>query len=115
MKETKKALLTIAKIGSKVDASLMDDGKISVTEGIAIGMSALGLIGVFKNIAEIKEELKGFNEVTKVELVEAFKKEFDLTNDEAEAKVESGVEVLLTLYLYLKGSQPTEEVAEDFQ
>lgn len=105
MKETKKALLTIAKIGSKVDSSLADDGKISVSEGIGLGMSALGLIGVFKNIGEIKAELTNLDDAGKAELVEAFVEEFDIKNDDAEAKVEAGVEMLVTLFLYLKNQK----------
>jgi len=79
-----------------IDA-LADDGRVDFGEGIHIAMKGVGLVRVFRNIPEIKEELKGVTPDTVQELVEIFKDKFDLPNDEAELKVEQGLEVLATL------------------
>jgi hypothetical protein len=110
MKETTKALVLTAKMGTKVVEALTDDGRIDFSEGIDLGMTSLKFIGVFKSIKEIKEELKGYNEEKKNALVSAFKTEFDLPDDEVEFKVETGLEFLLNLYLYIHGEKAAAEV-----
>lgn len=97
MEKTEKALVTILETGNKVIESIQDDGKIDFGEGISIAYKGIGLIGVFKSLPEIKEELKNLNTEQVNHLVEVFKEKFDLPNDEAEQKVEQGIEVLAQL------------------
>jgi hypothetical protein len=99
MKHTEKALVTILETGNKVIESIADDGKIDFGEGVAIAMKGIGLIGVLKSLPEIKEELKVLTGEDVEYLVGVFKEKFDLKNDEAEQKVEQGVEVLAQLAL----------------
>ena len=58
--------------------------------------------GIFKNLGKIKEELKARTPEQVCLLVETFKAHFDLKNDEAEKKVEQGLEVLAQLVLMLR-------------
>jgi hypothetical protein len=101
MEKTEKALVTILETGNKVIESVTDDGQIDFGEGIGIAMKGIGLVKVFKDIPEIKEELKNITPEKVSRLVEIFKKEFDLPNDEAEAKVEQGIEVLSQLVVMI--------------
>ena len=99
MKETEKALVTLLETGNVVANAIQDDGRIDFKESMAISIKAIGLIGVIKKLPEIKAELKDRKPEDFVNLVEVFKLKFDLKNDEAELKVEQGMEVLLQLAL----------------
>ncbi|MFV0267957.1 MAG: hypothetical protein ACK5HT_12565 [Draconibacterium sp.] len=99
MKRTKEALVVLLETGNKVVESITDDGKIDFGEGVGIAMKGVKLIGVFKSLPEIKAELQGATPDKITELVETFKEKFDLPNDEAEQKVEQGIEVLAQLVL----------------
>ena len=60
-------------------------------------MKGINLIGVFKTLPEIREELKTITPEKVATLVEIFKTKFDLPNDELEQKIEQGIEVLASL------------------
>jgi len=97
--KTTSALSVLITAANKVDAAISDDGKISLTEGIGIAMTGIGLINIFKNIGEIAGELKNITPDALTALIELFKTKFDLKNDEAELMVEQGLEVLARLVL----------------
>lgn len=99
MEKTEKALIIILETGNKVVDALADDGKISFGEGVSIAMKGVALVGVFKDLPEIKNELKNATSEDVALLVETFKEKFDLPNDEAEQKIEQGIEVLTQLAL----------------
>ena len=101
MVETQKALVTLLETGNAVADAFANDGKIDFVESMTISIKAIGLIGILKNLEKIKAELKVIKPEDLVSLVEVFKLKFDLKNDEAEQKVEQGVEVLLQLALML--------------
>ena len=107
MKKTEQAVITLAELGSKVASSLADDGKISVAEGIGISMKALGIVGIFKNLGTIREEIRNSKPADVDNLIEKFKKHFDLPDDEAEQRVEEGVTVLLNLAYMVFGKGDT--------
>ncbi|HSO84992.1 MAG TPA: hypothetical protein VLQ91_00465 [Draconibacterium sp.] len=97
MKETEKALVTLLETGNVVANAIQDDGKVDFKESMAISIKAIGLIGIIKNLPKIKAEIKARKEEDIPALVELFKAKFDLKNDEAEEKVEQGLDVLLQL------------------
>lgn len=101
MEKTKKAIKVLVKTGTKVAEALKDDGKVDLGEGMGIAMSAVGMIGVFKDLPEIKEEIKNATPESVAEVVEEFKAEFDIPNDEAEKVVEQGVEILAGLAMMI--------------
>ena len=101
MEQTTKALVTLLETGNAVINSIQDDNKVDFKESMQISIKALGLIGIFKNLGKIKEELKARTPEQVCLLVETFKAKFDLKNDEAEKKVEQGIEVLVQLALML--------------
>ena len=88
----KEDLTVIGKVAAKVDKAL-EDGKVSITEGVGLAFSLPDLIGVAKTMKEAYAELKDLTSPEKDELVEHFKAEFDLANDKAEAAVEKIVEL----------------------
>lgn len=97
MEKTEKALVTFLETGNKIIGALADDGKIDFGEGMGIAMKGVGIVAVFKSLPEIKEELKTVTPEKVNNLVEVFKAKFDLPNDQAEQKVEQGIEVLAHL------------------
>lgn len=97
MKETEKALVTLLETGNTVANAIADDGKVDFKESMAISMKAIGIIGIIKNLPKIKAEIKSRKPEDIPLLVEVFKTKFDLKNDEAEQKVEQGLEVLVQL------------------
>ena len=101
MEQTTKALVTLLETGNVVINAIQDDNKVDFGESMQISMKALGLIGIFKNLGKIKAELKARTPEQVCLLVETFKAKFDLKNDEAEQKVEQGIEVLAQLSLML--------------
>lgn len=94
MIETTKALVVLLETGSVVINAVQDDNRVDFKESVQISVKALGLIGVFRNLSKIKAELKERTPEKIALLVETFKAKFDLKNEEAEEKVEQGVEAL---------------------
>lgn len=97
MEKTKSAIKVFMKTGTKVMEAVKDDGKVDLGESMGIAMSAVGFVGVFKNISAIKEEIKNATPEQIAETVAEFKEEFDIPNDEAEKIVETGVEILTNI------------------
>ena len=97
MEKTKNAIKVLLKTGMKVVEAVKDDGKVDLSESMGIAISAVGLVSVFKNIPEIKEEIKNATPEQIATVVADFKAEFDLPNDEDEKIVETGVEILTNL------------------
>ena len=96
MENLKDALATVINIAEKVDESL-EDGKISIGEGVGISFSAIGLIKVIKDIKPLMTEYTELTDDQKTELAEWFKNEFDLRNDNVEEIVEMVFASLLSL------------------
>ena len=105
MEKTKEALQTLLKVGSKVVKAQADDGKIDMGEAIGISLSAVGIIGIFKNLPAIEEEIKNITPTDVTELVNTFNADFDLPNDITEAKIEAGIEVLGQMVIMLIGKK----------
>lgn len=97
MKETEKALVTLLETGISVANSITDDGKVDFKESMEITVKAMGIIGIIRNLGKIKAEIKARKPEDVKSLVEVFKAKFDLKNEEAEQKVEQGLEVLVQL------------------
>ena len=96
MEKLKKALLTVIETGeTSVDA--LEDGKISLDEGVAITWKAVGFIKIIRNIKVIIAEYKALTVDQKVELSAWFTLEFDIANDAAEKIVEDIFNILLNL------------------
>lgn len=97
MKETEKALVTLIETGNVIANAISDDGRVDFKESMAISIKAISIIGIIKNLPKIKAEIKARKEEDIPALVELFKAKFDLKDDEAEEKVEQGLDVLLQL------------------
>jgi hypothetical protein len=96
MEELKKALLTVIETGeTTIDA--LEDGKISIGEGVNITWKAIGFIKVIQNFAIIKGEYLALTPEQITELVEWFNEEFEIGNQDAEAIVELIFTILINL------------------
>ena len=84
----KNALSTLINVGEKFDDA-EQDGKISIGEGIGIAVSAIGLIKVFKQGAEIKAAFLALTAAEKTDLVTWFKAEFQLHEAGLETIIET--------------------------
>lgn len=90
----KKDLTILAKLVKSVDAAL-EDGKISLAEGIGAAFKAIDLISVIKSLKDARQEVADLTQAEMIELAEHFKKEFDLRNEKAEEMAETIVELAL--------------------
>jgi len=96
MENLKDALLTVIETGETTVEALAD-GKISISEGVAITWKAIGFVKVVKNFEAIKEEYLNLDDTQKDELIAWFNNEFDIANDNAEEIVEMVFESLIKL------------------
>lgn len=96
MNELKNALKVLINITEKTDAAL-EDGKISISEGFGLAMSALGLIKVVKNFPEIEKEFASLTDTQKATLNKWFANEFQLDEKKTEKIVEEVFDALLGL------------------
>ena len=93
MEQSKKALKTILDIMAKV-VKADEDGKISLAEGIGIGIASISLVNVFKNIPAIEAEFKAITPEGIAELIAEFSADFDIADQAMEAKIKAGAAVL---------------------
>lgn len=97
------SLITItAGIGNTI-ARVMDDGQIDWKDA----PSALGLLSQLKDLSKVDftQVIPEINDLDKDEITQlgiAFDKEFNLTNESLEAKVEAGFAILLRSYDAIK-------------
>jgi len=96
MENLKKALLTVIETG-EATVEALEDGKISIGEGVSITWKAIGFIKVVQNFSAIKDEYIALTEQQKIELIEWFNEEFDIANEDAEAVVELIFSVIINL------------------
>ncbi len=96
MEKLKNALQTVINV-AEITTEALDDGKISVIEGVNIAFAAVGFVGVIKTIPEIVAEYKALSDDQKTELVDWFAEEFDIDNDNVEEIIETVFEALLNL------------------
>ena len=88
------------------------DGKISRTEAWGLVFTAAtGIWNPIVNWTEIKEGLKLLKDdpAAREELKAALKEEFDLPDDELEARIEEGIDLLERIYTYIRSWFPAEE------
>lgn len=96
MENLKKAVSKLITTAMVVDQK-MDDGKITIPEGMSIAVSAIGWVWIFKNFKAIIEDFTGLDEAGVAEITDHIRDELDLRNDVAEAVVEQALEIILRL------------------
>ena len=96
MKNLKQALTTLINITEKTDKALID-GKINISEGVSIAMSAIGLIKVIKDIKPLFEEYQLLTDEQFSQLSIWFTQEFDLQNENVEQIIEMIFSAVLSL------------------
>jgi len=96
MENLKKAVSKIIATAMTVDAAL-EDKKLTIAEGLRIGISAVGWVWIFKNFYVVAADFKAMTE-TDVPVLNAYIAEtLDLRNDVTEAVVEQALDIILNL------------------
>lgn len=89
----KKVLATITQV-----AKAYEDGKIVWREWIQIGVVAIGLVWIFKNLKEIKADIDGATAEGMKALVEELKLEFDIPQEQLEETIEQALSFILIIF-----------------
>ncbi|HQK28454.1 MAG TPA: hypothetical protein PLC85_11060 [Smithellaceae bacterium] len=108
MENLKKAVSKVITTAMVVDQKL-EDGKITMPEGMTIAVSAVGWIWIFKNFRKVIEDFKALDEEGVATLIETIKSELDLRNDSAEAVVEQALEIIIRLAAVMVATRPVAE------
>lgn len=94
--KVKKSLIVVINIAEGIDAAF-EDGKLSLSEALAIGVSAVpGGAAVWAARAELIEELKDLDAAEVAELEAFIATEFDIRNDAAELVVEKAISFVVS-------------------
>lgn len=90
----KKALSSVLKLAITA-IEVMEDKKISFTEWPRVGLALTQIPGLVKSGSDAIAELKDLTAEETAELSAYFKEEFDIDNDQLEARVEESIDLLL--------------------
>lgn len=87
----------------------LEDGKISRAE--AWGLITTGVMGLWNpitNFGEVKDALKlvATDDAARDQLKQALKDKFDLPDEEMEKRIEEGLDLLDSIYTYVRGWFP---------
>ena len=96
IEKTAKIVAALADVGNFVDAVLADD-KINWSDTVHLPrLAALipATIGAVTNFSELRDEIKSLDESSRSQLVELFKNQFDISEDNIEKIVEQAIEIL---------------------
>ena len=101
IKETKDVLKFIISLGEAIDLSLAD-GKVGIEDlgNMIAPMMSAG--EAFSGIDKIKSELADLDEAERDELVQFAKDELDLSDDNLEAKIESGLKLAADVHKFVQ-------------
>lgn len=105
MENLKKAVSRLISTAMTVDQKL-DDGKITIPEGMSIAISAVGWIWIFKNFQKVIEDFRSLDEPGVNALTDQIRVELDLRNDVAEAVVEQALEIILRIAAVMIKTRP---------
>ena len=89
----RKVIDAIVALGDSYD-NAMKDGKITWKDTFVLGKVLPEVIEVISVSSDVVDEIKDLDETEKKELVEYFRKEFDLDNEKAEEYVEKAISMI---------------------
>lgn len=93
----KTALTEVAEFGEKLFEAA-EDKKFKAVEIVQLGFSIPGLVKVFKQTEELRNEVLDLSEEEMQEIIQHFESEFEIDNAEAEIKVERAISALGAIY-----------------
>lgn len=96
IKETKDVVRFGLSLGDALKRAL-EDGSINILDALKFLPVLKHLQEAIQGASKIPAELKDLDEAEKAELLAFFREEFDLSNDDLEAKIEAGLQVGLGL------------------
>lgn len=96
IEKLKEALLVLIKFSEALDKRL-DDGKLSLVEGITLVPKLTKLPQIIADFESIKNEFLDLDEVEKAQISQFIKDELDLENDGVEALIESVFDLGLSI------------------
>ena len=76
-------------------AQALEDGKVNFSDVFKVLPALMSASDAFEGVENIPAELADLDDAEYANLVAKFKKEFDLDDDEVEAKVELGYQIAL--------------------
>ena len=97
MKYSKEAIRSLLKIKDKVEEALAD-GKMTWKEDLGIAWESSSILAIIKNLPEIGTELKTATSVDIQDMIEEFKTDFEISNNNLEKKVEAAIQGLANFY-----------------
>lgn len=98
MEKTKQAVKSLLKLKDKV-AEAWEDQKITFFESLGIGRNSLPLLAIIQDLPEIGAEIKKATPKDLQNLVEEFKADFEISDDELEMKIEAAIQAMLNMYI----------------
>ena len=99
MSKISESIETIFSVISVIKKAKSEDSaggsKITLTEKIKIGISALSLVKIVTAFSDLKEEWQNGGSAIKQEIFETFQEKFDIEDDELEASIENLVNTVI--------------------
>lgn len=103
----KKLVIWIASLADSIIDSILDDGKIKYGEIFEIAFKAISI--PVKTFKSLDEELMNLSDEERIELITTFSEKFEISNEEAEVKVEQALDFLLSLLVIFTNRKETIE------
>lgn len=100
--QAKKVLKFAVALGEAVDKSLVDN-KVTVIDALNFFEPLQLAAPAFENFDQLKLEIESLDEAGKAELVQFCKDELKLADEKAEHAIEAGLELVGSIYLFVKG------------
>lgn len=92
------AIVAAITLGEKLEEKTADDGKISLSEALSVGVSSFDdVVRVIRLGSTIKDEFIDLSDDEAEELIELVKNELDLKNHAVEDVIEKAIEFLVSL------------------
>ena len=100
IEETKELLLPCMKLGEGIGKAF-EDGKFTTWEGIMLSPKMLPIIKEAKDWREVIAEMKDIDPMEAEELKQFIRDNFDIAEDQLEARIEAGMFIVISLIAYL--------------
>ena len=99
--KVKKAFKEVIEFGEAL-AKALEDGKVTWGEGFGLAWEAKDIGYIVNNWKSIKEQWNDMSTVEENEVIDYIKAEFELSNADAEEKIERGIELAASIWEYIK-------------
>lgn len=98
--ELKDVVLFVAKLGNGI-ASSLEDGSVGVADAVKLLPAMAALFPALSGIEQLPAELKDLDEAEQKEIIDLFKANLEVENDNVEQYAELGFEVSVKLAKFI--------------